>query len=182
MHLSEKPVTQKVNIGDEPVSNTIWGVDYNYRTDAPFLTRLIDKIPLINTKEMSTIVTQGEFAQLLPGNASAIGKSGNSYVDDFEGSISLIDLKSPSAWSLASVPQGQPSLFPESVYNNDIKAGINRAQFNWYTIDPLYYGSTNTSTKPNNITTAVLPVAICFSWAAKALSQAWSMSTAFPSF
>ena len=155
MHLSEKPVTQKVNIGDEPVSNTIWGVDYNYRTDAPFLTRLIDKIPLINTKEMSTIVTQGEFAQLLPGNASAIGKSGNSYVDDFEGSISLIDLKSPSAWSIASIPQGQTSLFPESVFSNDIKAGINRAQFNWYTIDPLYYGSTNTSTKPNNVTTAV---------------------------
>ncbi len=152
MHLSEKPVTQKVNIGDEPVSNTIWGLDYNYRTDAPFLTRLIDKIPLINTKEMSTIVTQGEFAQLLPGNASAIGKAGNSYVDDFEGSISLIDLKSPSAWQIASIPQGQPSLFPESTESNNILAGINRAQFNWYTIDPLYYGSTNTSSKPGNIT------------------------------
>ena len=152
MHLSEKPVTQKVNVGDEPVSNTIWGLDYHYRTDAPFLTRLIDKIPLINTKEMSSITTQGEFAQLLPGNASAIGKSGNSYVDDFEGSISLIDLKSPTSWQIASIPQGQPSLFPEAVHSNDSLAGINRAQFNWYTIDPLYYGSTNTSTKPSNIT------------------------------
>ena len=154
LHLSEKPVTQKVNIGDEPVSNTIWGVDYNYKTDVPFLTRLIDKIPLINTKEMSSIVTQGEFAHLIPGNAKAIGKSGNSYVDDFEGSISLIDIKSPSAWSIASIPQGQPSLFPEAAFSNSLICGMNRAQFNWYTIDPLYYGTQSTNTKPANITTA----------------------------
>lgn len=151
LRLNEKPVTQKVNIGDEPVSNTIWGVDYNYKTNAPFLTRLIDKIPLINTKEMSSITTQGEFAQLIPGNAKAIGKSGNSYVDDFEGSISLIDIKSPSAWSLASIPQGQPSAFPEASLNDDIRAGMNRAQFNWYTIDPLFYGQQNTNLKPGNI-------------------------------
>ena len=151
LHMSEKPTTQKVTIGDEPVSNTIWGVDYQYRTDAPFLTRLVDKIPLINTKEMSSITTQGEFAQLVPGNAKAIGKSGNSYVDDFEGSISLIDIKSPSAWSLASIPQGQPLLFPEASYTDDIKAGINRANFNWYNIDPLFYGIQNTNLKPGNI-------------------------------
>ncbi len=152
LHLNEKPVTQKVNIGDEPVSNTIWGVDYSYKTDVPFLTRLIDRIPLINTKEMSSITTRGEFAQLVPGNAKAIGKNGNSYVDDFEGSISLIDLKSPSAWSIASIPQGQPSLFPEASENDNIKTGLNRAQFNWYTIDPLFYGQQNTNIKPGNIT------------------------------
>lgn len=151
LHLNEKPVTQKVNVGDEPVSNTIWGLDYNYKTDVPFLTRWIDKIPLINTKEMSSIVTRGEFAQLIPGNARAIGKNGNSYVDDFEGSISLIDLKSPSAWSMASIPQGQPSLFPEASLNDDVKTGLNRAQFNWYTIDPLFYGQQNTNIKPGNI-------------------------------
>lgn len=151
LHLNEKPVTQKVNIGDEPVSNTIWGVDYNYKTDVPFLTRLIDKIPLINTKEMSSIVTRGEFAQLIPGNAKAIGKNGNSYVDDFEGSISLIDLKSPSAWSMASIPQGQPTMFPEASLHDDMNIGKNRAQFNWYAIDPLFYGLQNTSIKPSNI-------------------------------
>lgn len=151
LHLNEKPVTQKVNIGDEPVSNTIWGLDYNYKTDVPFLTRLIDKIPLINTKEMSSIVTRGEFAQLVPGNAKAIGKNGNSYVDDFEGSISLIDLKSPQAWVMASIPQFQPTLFPEAALNDDINIGKNRAQFNWYNIDPLFYGQQNTNIKPSNI-------------------------------
>lgn len=151
LHLNEKPVTQKVNIGDEPVSNTIWGIDYNYRTDVPFLTRLVDRIPLINTKEMSSISTQGEFAQLIPGNSKAIGKNGNSYVDDFEGSISLIDLKNQAAWSLASIPQGQPSLFPEANLHDDIKIGMNRSQFNWYTIDPMFYGQQNSSLKPGNI-------------------------------
>jgi cell surface protein SprA len=72
-------------------------------------------------------------------------------VDDFEGSISLIDLKSPQAWSLASIPQGQPSLFPEASLNDDIKTGLNRAQFNWYNIDPLFYGQQNTNLKPGNI-------------------------------
>jgi cell surface protein SprA len=151
LHLNEKPVTQKVNVGDEPVSNTIWGADYTYSTDVPFLTRLIDKIPLINTKEMSTISTRGEFAQLIPGNSKAIGKNGNSYIDDFEGSISLIDLKNQAAWSLASIPQGQASLFPEAALNDDVKIGMNRAQFNWYSIDPLFYGQQNTSIKPSNI-------------------------------
>lgn len=151
LHLNEKPVTQKVNIGDEPVSNTIWGVDYNYKTDVPFLTRWIDKIPGINTKEMSSIVTRGEFAQLIPGNARAIGKNGNSYIDDFEGSISLIDLKSANAWIMSSIPQGQPALFPEAAENDDIKTGLNRAQFNWYHIDPLFYGQQNTNIKPGNI-------------------------------
>jgi cell surface protein SprA len=136
LRFAEKPVTQKVSSGDEPVSNIIWGADYNYKTDAPILTRLIDKIPLINTKEMSSITTQGEFAQLIPGNASAIGKSGNSYLDDFEGSISVIDIRNPSSWFMASIPQGQPSSFPEANLTDDISIGKNRARFNWYTIDP----------------------------------------------
>ncbi len=136
LRFAEKPVTQKVSTGDEPVSNIVWGTDYNYKTEAPFLTRLIDKIPLIDTKEMSSITTQGEFAQLIPGNAAAIGKNGNSYVDDFEGSVSIIDIRNPQSWYMASIPQGQPALFPEANFTDDIRTGKNRARFNWYTIDP----------------------------------------------
>lgn len=136
LRFSEKPVTQKVNTGDEPVSNIIYGLDYNYKTEAPILTRIIDRIPLIDTKEMSSITTQGEFAHLIPGNAAAIGKDGNSYVDDFEGSISLIDIRNPTAWFLSSIPQGLPGLFPEANQTDTLLAGKNRARLNWYTIDP----------------------------------------------
>ncbi|HMT27826.1 MAG TPA: hypothetical protein PKD91_00965, partial [Bacteroidia bacterium] len=33
LHLNERPITRKVNIGDEPIRNTIWGVDGTYTTD-----------------------------------------------------------------------------------------------------------------------------------------------------
>ena len=50
MHLTERPITTKINIGDEPISNTIWGMDGDFRTQAPFLTKLVDALPLISTK------------------------------------------------------------------------------------------------------------------------------------
>src|ERR1035437_6750798 len=150
MNLTERPMTKKVNIGDEPISNTIWGLDGNYRTEAPFLTRWIDKLPLISTKEMSTITAAGEFAYLIPGHSKAIGKNGNSYIDDFEGSQSTIDLKSQSAWNLASTPQGQPNLFPEGDSANSLAYGFNRAKLAWYVIDPLFLRQTSGLT-PGNI-------------------------------
>ncbi len=149
MNLTERPITKKVNIGDEPVSNTIWGLDGNYRTEAPFLTRMIDKIPFIETKEMSTITSSAEYAYLIPGHSKAISKSGNSYIDDFEGSQSTIDLRAAGAWSLASTPQGQTtSGFPEGGYDS-LPYGYNRAKLAWYVMDPLFLRQTINLTPPN---------------------------------
>jgi len=138
MHLKERPLTQKVSIGNEPISNTIWGFNGSYRQEAPYLTRLVDKIPLLDTKEKSNITVNGEFAHLIPGHSKAIKKEGNAYIDDFEGSETAIDIKNPNAWVLASTPQGQNNLFPEASLNNDIRYGINRAKLAWYHIDPLF--------------------------------------------
>ena len=146
LRFNERPITQKVSIGDEPVSNIVAGLDFNYKTDAPILTRLLDKLPFYSTKEMSSISTRGEFAKLFPGNAKAIGKSGNSYIDDFEGSISLIDIRNPQGWYMASIPQGIPALFPEASQTNSITTGINRARFNWYTIDAEFTRSQSGTT------------------------------------
>ena len=101
LNLSERPLTQKVNFGDEPINNTIWGINGNYRTESRFLTKMVDKIPLINTKEVSTVSVSGEFAHLIPGNARAITRGGVSYLDDFEGSVNFIDLKARQTWTLA---------------------------------------------------------------------------------
>jgi cell surface protein SprA len=146
MNLTERPLAQKVNFGDEPISNTIWGVDANYRTESRLLTRIIDKIPLISTKEKSSITFQGEFAHLIPGNARAIGREGVSYIDDFEGSQSLIDIRSAFAWSLASTPQKQPDLFPEGNLIDELPYGYNRAKLAWYTIDPSVFFRNNAAT------------------------------------
>ncbi|WP_372640442.1 cell surface protein SprA [Ancylomarina sp.] len=148
MHLSEQPLTQKVNIGDEPISNTIWGLNGSYRTESMFLTNLVDKLPFIETKEPSQISIEGEFAQLVPGHNKAIGSSGTAYIDDFEGTETSIDMKNYNSWVLASTPQNHPD-FPEGEFNNDLAYGYNRAKLAWYVIDPLF--NRNTSTTPKHI-------------------------------
>lgn len=149
--LSERPLTPKINIGDEPINNTIWGLDLTYTSEVPLLTRLADKLPIYSTKEKSTITIEGEFAQLRPGNPSAISKSGTAYLDDFEGSQSTIDLTTISQWNLASTPQGQPDLFPEGdgALSNTLAYGYNRANLAWYIIDPLFWR--NDSRTPGHI-------------------------------
>jgi len=146
MRLSEKPMTSKVSIGNEPIANTIWGLDMNYNTEVPLLTRIIDKIPLIDTKEMSTFDFTGEYAQLIPGHPKVIGETGYSFVDDFEGTKTTIDLKTPSAWVLASTPQ----MFPEGSSINQLEYGYNRAKFAWYSINQDFLR--NTSSTPSHIT------------------------------
>ena len=72
LHLTERPYTQKVNYGEEPISNTIWGLNTSYKAESQFLTKIIDKIPLLDTKTPSAISFFGEFANLIPGHSKAI--------------------------------------------------------------------------------------------------------------
>ncbi|MBK9415005.1 MAG: cell surface protein SprA [Bacteroidetes bacterium] len=150
MHMYERPLTQKVNVGDEPASNVVWGLDGNYRRESRFLTKLLDKLPFYSTKEVSTLTFSGEIAQLIPGHSGAIGKAGTSYVDDFEGAITPLDMKSPSFWYLASVPEGQtePAMFPEGSLSSPadtVVSGLNRAKIAWYYIDPLFQRTQNST-------------------------------------
>jgi len=140
MRMMERPVTQKVDIGTEPYKNNVIGLDFQYRTDVPFLTKLVDMLPVISTKEKSTFSFSGEFAHLIPGQPRAIERNGTSYIDDFEGAQSMIDLKSIASWHLASIPKGQPDLFPEATAT-DLSAGFKRSKTAWYVIDPIFYQS-----------------------------------------
>ena len=148
VRMTERPVTQKVDFGSEPFKNNVIGADFALRTNVPFLTKLVDLLPVISTTQMSTFSLKGEVAHLIPGQPRAINKEGTSYIDDFEASQSAIDLKSITAWRLASIPQGQPDLFPEA-YVKDLSAGFKRSKIAWYLIDPLFYQS-NTLT-PDHI-------------------------------
>ena len=158
LHYGEKPLTQKVNIGDEPVANTMVGVDYNYTAAAPWLTKLVDKIPLIQTKEPSSINVAGEGADLIAGHAKAISNNnGTSYIDDFEGSISTIDLRSSTAWFHSSIPGGQPDLFPETVTGiaDPLITGKNRAKLAWYTVDQSVFYQQSSGITPPQVTKVV---------------------------
>lgn len=148
MNLSEKPLTAKVNFGEEPINNTIWGMDFNYSSPSRFLTRMVDKLPFISTKAPSAVTLFGEFAQLIPGHPKALNadgsKGGTSYLDDFEASRSVVDLKSALAWQLSGTPQ----MFPEAQLIDNLSYGYNRAKVAFYNIDPGFYNRTG-STLPD---------------------------------
>lgn len=140
MHFSEKALTEKVNIGDETVNNTIWGLNFNYNTEFMWLTNLLNKIPTVNATAPSTLSLQGEFAQLIPHKQKSGTNRGSSYVDDFESSQSSVDLRSPYSWFLASTPYDPSAnaLFPEAKLSNNVDYGKNRALLNWYYIDRMF--------------------------------------------
>ena len=138
LNLTERPFTTKINTGDEPISNTIWGLDGTYQTEAPWLTKAVDFLPFIETKAKSRLIANAEFAQLIPGHHRAVGKNGVSYIDDFESSRTSISVKNMGAWRIASIPQGQEDLFENAALNNDLISGFKRAKLAWYTIDPTF--------------------------------------------
>ncbi|MCA5003955.1 T9SS outer membrane translocon Sov/SprA [Sphingobacterium bovistauri] len=153
MRLSERPYTEKVQIGHESIANTMIGADINYSTNSRWLTRMIDKIPFIKTNEESTINFYGEIAYSKPGYARAlqtgIDKNGVAYLDDFENNFSYINIKNQQGWQISGTPQ----LFPEHALINDLAYGHNRAQFAFYNIDPIFY---QTSSLNPNIDTKFL--------------------------
>lgn len=162
LQLFERPFTQKVNIGDDPIRNRIYGLDLNLSRDAPWLTKAVDKLPFFSTKAASSINFTAEGAYLKPGHSKAINenrkdKGGVVYVDDFEGSTSSFDLRQPTnQWFLASVPQNDDQnnnpLFPEANVSS-LAYGANRALLNWYRIDP----SARTGDDVNNPYTSQVP-------------------------
>lgn len=144
MHLFEKPFTEKVNIGEDPINNRIFGLDFNINRKAEWLTRALDKLPFYSTKEASNWNVQVEAAALMPGHSNAIEQQGSEggvvYIDDFEGSSSGIGLGfNVSQWILASpaLPKdfpNEPAFLGSDIYENVIN-NANRALISWYRID-----------------------------------------------
>ena len=66
LHFSEKALTEKVNIGDEVINNTIIGFNLSYNTQFMWLTNLLNKIPTVNATAPSSINVSAEYAQLIP--------------------------------------------------------------------------------------------------------------------
>jgi cell surface protein SprA len=145
VRLGERPFFTKNNLGEEPIRNSMYGLDVNYRKELPRLTKILDKLPFYSTTAPSSINVYAEGAFLDPGHAPQIGRGsgGTVYIDDFEGSKSGIDLRFPAiSWTLASTPykattpDGSTILFPEAEKNNDLDYGKSRAKIAWYQIEP----------------------------------------------
>ena len=141
INLSENPLTQKANYGTEPVNNTMIGLNTNFSTELPFLTRLVNKLPNIETTAPSRISFRGEVATFIAGDPKNTQLEGetNVYLDDFEGAQTNVDVKGFFAWNLASVPSEGFEGSQAGV--DDLTAGHNRAKLAWYSVDPIFYTS-----------------------------------------
>lgn len=133
MFLNEHPLTTKVNMGEEPLKNTLWGINLSWKKESQWLTNLLDKIPFVDVTAPSQISFDGEFAQLIAGQNKKI-QGAASYIDDFENTKNGISVMQPTSWMMSSVP----SDFDESKLVNDIRSGYNRALLSWYYVDPLF--------------------------------------------
>lgn len=140
LHFSEKALIEKVNIGDETVNNSIFGLNMAYNGEFMWLTNLVNKIPTVNATQPSRLSFTAEVAKLMPHAQKSGSNKGSSYIDDFESTQTGIDLRSPYSWFLASTPyeSGANALFPEAALSNNADYGKNRALLNWYYIDRLF--------------------------------------------
>tara|TARA_B100001167_G_scaffold129441_2_gene81108 strand:+ start:21050 stop:28360 length:7311 start_codon:yes stop_codon:yes gene_type:complete len=148
INLNERPLTQKATYSFEPINNTIFGLNANFSTEVPFLTRLVNKLPNIDTDVPSNISLRGEVAYLIPGQPKVTNFGGEaaSYIDDFEGTQTSLDISSPLQWYMSSAPIG----FGGEFDNGDLRTGYRRAKLAWYSIDPIFY----TNQRPDGITDA----------------------------
>ncbi len=141
MHLSEQALISKVGMGEEPLKNTIWGLNVNWKQDSQWLTSMLDKIPFLNVREPSHITFTGEFAHLIAGTAGGT-QDNASYIDDFENTKTYIHVGEPKQWTLSSVPR----LFAENADKTGVTSGYNRALLAWYNVDPIFTRHSSTLT------------------------------------
>ncbi len=111
MNYSQQSLSDKIRLGEEPISNTIMGIDGGTTIDAPWLTNLLDYIPGLKSITSSQISLRGEVAYMVPNPntrtspISSDGAKGVAYIDDFEGTRQFIPLGiSYSGWNDASAP------------------------------------------------------------------------------
>ncbi|MDA1119436.1 MAG: cell surface protein SprA [Bacteroidetes bacterium] len=157
LHMNERPGgISRFSVGNEPTRNTKYGFDVNFTQDSRLLTKMVDAIPILSTKERSTVTFSGEFAQILPGTSNIVDGEGTSYVDDFESATTPFNLGGSGSvlkWKLASTPETDENRFDLSNQTGSVLGYAHRrAKLAWYSIDNIFY-RTGGPNRPNNIST-----------------------------
>ncbi len=110
LYLNKTTLDQRVRLGQEPVRNFIWDVNTSLDFKPNYITRILDKIPILETSAESRLHVEAEYAQVNPNpntfNEEKLGeKNGVAYLDDFEGSERTTPLGIIyRGWAPASVP------------------------------------------------------------------------------
>jgi len=153
-HLNERPggIT-RFSVGNEPVKNTKYGFDFNLNKQSEFITKVINAVPLLGTREISNINLSTEIAQIVPGTSNLVNGEGITYIDDFESAVVPISVAGSNlSWKLGSTPQTSNDAFDQSaITSNNLGFSYKKAKIAWYTIDNIFYLNGG-NLKPRNIT------------------------------
>jgi len=142
MNLNQQTLSDKVRLGEEPINNTIFGIDGGTAFEMDFLTRALNYLPGVQTNTPSSLSLRGEAAYMLPDpntRKSPIpqdGGSGIAYIDDFEGARRTIPLPvAYTNWFPASIPEFIPDL--DTPFKQTLQEKQEyRAKLDWYNILP----------------------------------------------
>ena len=161
MRLSQRSPVDKFRIGQEPIQNTIWGLNGSMDLQPQWLTEAVDALPLVQTRAESRLTISGEFAQLRPGHTTTDAfqrtvdrvsnsesdryapdeRNGVSYIDDFEGFENTFSLREqPGAWQVSAAPDSTadaPDLDGEVLgdYEDNRKRTHWRGRLGWYQLN-----------------------------------------------
>ncbi len=150
LFLNEQPNISRISIGDEPTRNLKYGFDVNFRKDSRFITKMVDFLPLIQTKEPSSITFNAEFAQLVPGTSNIVDGEGTSYVDDFENAATPFNLVSSyQNWALGATPRTNNDRYGQEA--GGISSNFRRAKMAWYIVDNSIFYRSSSRLKPDHL-------------------------------
>ena len=111
---NERSSERRVRVGKEPARTLVWSMDVKAKFGAPFLTRVVDALPLIKTATPSNIELRAEVAQGRPN----LNTRGKGFIDDFEGSENPSSLRiGRTQWTPASLPAN-------SAYGEENRGGL----------------------------------------------------------
>ena len=111
MHYSQAKISDRARLGDEPLANTMFGFDFNWNADAPWLTKALDMLPFYDTKAPSSLNLFAEWAMVAPNPnrvRSEISCDNNepvAEIDNFEAAVRSTTLATvPTQWQHSSAP------------------------------------------------------------------------------
>ncbi|HQJ47350.1 MAG TPA: cell surface protein SprA, partial [Ignavibacteriaceae bacterium] len=160
LNLNQQTLSDKVRIGEEPLSNTIYGLDFSTSADLPIFTKLLDNV--FSTREMSTFNFTGEYAYIDPDpntkKSTILSDKGKSiaYIDDFEGTKKTIPIGvSYTAWKDLSPPDSliyNPGLTKKDLMDFKGKSFWFTETPSNVTVDDIYYGRKQVARSDQQVT------------------------------
>jgi cell surface protein SprA len=159
LYYNQSVINEKIEVGYEPTRNFIWDINGRFETNLDGFTRLLDRLPVIDTEEISVLSVEGEIAQVIPNpNPISNNKTGDpngvAFIDDFEGSKrSTIPSNLRQHWKASSAPIDRST--------GQAFSQRNRARMFWYNpfgkvLTKSIWPNTSTSVTAQNETVDIL--------------------------